>query len=169
MTTKNATILDVLKGLSQVAANNRDDNKDIYGDGPTKIGLQREEEVSIHDPRVMDGFSMKITADRLQITYNVRERMKNVAAKDFEKKMSAIIEDIASYIRKEYKKVSGKSLSLTREGDCKIVAQTMSSIKTHIQATCVYKVAELKELVNAFEDQLRQERLKKAQKMLKVE
>jgi hypothetical protein len=33
----------------------------------------------------------------------------------------------------------------------------------------VYKVAELKELVNAFEDQLRQERLKKAQKMLKVE
>lgn len=170
MTEKNATILDVLKGISQVVANTRDDNKGITGEGePVKTdALQREEELTIHDPRVMDGFSIKIMADRLQITYNVRERMRNVSESDFKKKMQDTVDSVASYIKKEYKNVTGKSLSLDREDECKIVVQTLSSIKTHVQCICVYKVAQLKELVNAFEDELRKERLKKAQKMLQV-
>lgn len=170
MTEKNATILDVLKGISQVMANTRDDNIGIHGDGkPTETGaLQREEEVSIHDPRVMDGFSVKITGDRLQITYNVRERMNNIASPQFKKNIQGTLSEISSYIKKEYKNVTGKTLSLDQEGECKIQVQALSGLKSHVQATCVYKVSQLKELVNAFEDELRKERLKKAQKMLQV-
>ena len=51
-----ASILDVVKGLNQAAANAYDG----YENMDEKIGLRREDGDPIIDSRVMDGFSLKM-------------------------------------------------------------------------------------------------------------
>ena len=64
-----ATVMEIIQGLSQVAASTYDGAKDEDGN-LKQIGLRREEEVKISDERVVDGFSMKLhSGNKLCVTY----------------------------------------------------------------------------------------------------
>ena len=69
-----ATILDVIKGLNQAAANAYDG----YQNMDETIGLRREEGHPIVDSRVIDGFSVKFAADKMIIGYQSEVLMKEV-------------------------------------------------------------------------------------------
>ena len=61
-----ATTLEIIRGISQAAANAYDGARDENGD-PISIGLKREEGDPITDSRIMDGFGVRLHGDLLKI------------------------------------------------------------------------------------------------------
>ena len=51
-----------------------------------------------------------------------------------------MINDIASFLKKEYKKVTGDTLTLTAEGEVDAIVQNTSRVRTWVQASRVYKI-----------------------------
>ena len=74
--------------------------------------------------------------------------MKEVYASDFEGEMEQRLTDIAGWLKKEYKKITGKSVSLTEEGEIDVFVQNSSRVRTWVQAKKHYKVGGLAEEMN---------------------
>lgn len=137
-----ATVMDVIQGISQVMANSYDGATDE--DGKRKqTGLKRDEEVDIRDRRVIDGFKVKLSGNDLCLTYTTEVLVKDLAKKDkYEDTLLENVADIVSFLKKEYKKVTGSTLSLKEKADMKPqfdILQT-SRIRTEAKVTCHYEV-----------------------------
>ena len=65
----------------------------------------------------------------------------------FETDLSQMIADIASYLKKEYKKVTGSALKLEKQGDIEAIVQSVGAHRNWVQATCVYTLGGLGEAV----------------------
>jgi len=163
-----ATVLEIIQGLSQVAANSYDGATDE--DGKRKeTGLRRDEEVAIRDKRVLDGFKVRLhSGNKLCVMYTTEVLVKDVAKKGkYEDELHQNVADIVSFIKKEYKKVTGNSLSLTElkdpPPDLEII-QT-SRVRTEAKMTCHYEVAGLEEF--QAKDDLRDKRMKESEKFMK--
>ena len=134
-----ATILDIARGISQVVANSHDGATDENGE-PIKVGLKREEGDPINDSRVMDGFKVSFHGDQLCIHYHAEIKLKDTHDKNFESDLAQMIESIASFIKKEYKKVTGSALKLKKVGELDAIVQNTSRIRTWVQAKCYYEI-----------------------------
>ena len=108
-----ATTMEIVRGISQVMANSHDGALDENGE-PIKVGLKREEGHPIHDSRVMDGFKVSYHGTQLCIHYHSELKLKDVYANGFESDLEQMIADIASFIKKEYKKRT-EPLTLTKK------------------------------------------------------
>ena len=128
-----ATTMEIVRGISQVMANSHDGALDDNGE-PIKVGLKREEGNPINDSRVMDGFSVSLSGDQLCIHYHAEIKLKDVQDKDFESDLEQMISDIAKFIKKEYKKITGSALSLKSVGDVDAIVQNTSRVRTWVQA-----------------------------------
>jgi hypothetical protein len=132
-----ATILDIIKGLNQAAANAYDG----YQNMDEKIGLRREEGHPIIDSRVMDGFSVKFSADKLIIGYQSEVLMKEVHPRNqFENEVERRFKDIVKYLKKEYKNITKSSVNLTEVGAADVLVQSTSRVRNWVQATKQYKI-----------------------------
>ena len=100
------TTLEIITGLSQAIANSHDGALDKDGE-PIKIGLNREEGNPITDSRVMDGFSVVYSGNKLRVTYQSEIMMKDVHKPGFENEINAKLSSIVRFIRKEYQAVTG--------------------------------------------------------------
>jgi len=136
---KEMTVLDIVRGISQVMANTHDGATDDEGK-PLEIGLRREEEVSIHDTRVMDGFRVSMVGNQLQVKYHGEVTMDEANDNGFESDMGQRLEDIVSFIKKQFKQVTGSSLSLKKSGDMDAIVQSVGAHRNWVQATCVYEI-----------------------------
>jgi hypothetical protein len=132
-----ATPLEIVTGISQVMSNVHDGALDDKGE-PIKVGLKREEGHPILDSRIIDGFGVKFIGEMLRITYQAEVKIKDVHDKDFESNIEQMIEDIASFLKKEYKKVTGETLKLKADGECIVVVQNTSRIRTWAEASRDY-------------------------------
>jgi hypothetical protein len=137
-----ASVLEIVNGISQVLANSYDGATDEDGE-PVKIGLKREEGHPINDSRVMDGFSVKMYPGKICIHYHAEIKLKDLHKNDFESDVEGMIEQIAKFLKKEFKKITGQSLSLSADGDVKIIAQETSRVRHFIQAFRNYKCSGL--------------------------
>lgn len=144
-----ATVYEIIQGINQAAANAYDGSHDerYSSDGEArKVGLKREEGDSIIDSRVMDGFKVKIQADRLIINYQSEITMKDFHNKNYEDDIEQTFKDIVKFLKKEYKTITKNALSLTPEGETDVHAQSVSRKRNWIQATKSYKIGGLKEV-----------------------
>ena len=152
-----SNIIDIVNGISQAAANAYDGALNEKGE-PLKVGLQREEGNPILDKRVMDGFNVSIAGNMLTIKYQSEVLLKEVYKGDFEGEVAQRIQDISSYLKKEYKKITGKSLTLTKEDkEPDVLVQSVSRIRSWVQAHQKFKIggiAEEAELGNTVEERL---------------
>ena len=144
-----ATVYEIVQGLSQAAANAYDgalgENEE-----PLKVGLQREDGDPILDKRVMDGFNVKFYGDMMCLSYQSEVKLKEVYASGFESEVEQRIADIASFLRKEYKKITGSSVSLTEEGEVDVRVENSSRVRSWVTAKMHYKVGGLdKEMSNS--------------------
>ena len=106
-----ATTLEIIRGISQAAANGYDGARDENGE-PISIGLKREEGNPIIDSRVMDGFNCRMHGDLLCLTYQSEIHLRDVHDKNFESDIEQTIQDIANFLKKEYKKITKNALTL---------------------------------------------------------
>ena len=145
-----ASVYDIVKGINQAAANAYDGAHDetLQADGRARTaGLEREDGHYIHDRRVMDGFGVKFHGPILRITYQAESRLKEVQDKGFEGEIEQRLQDIASFLKKEYKAVTGDTLSLTKEGEPHVLVQRISNYRTDVQAHCDYRIGGLTDVV----------------------
>ena len=143
-----ATVYEIVQGLSQAAANAYDG---ALGEDyePEKPGiLRREEGDALIDQRVMDGFNVKFYGDMMCLSYQSELQLKEVYANGFEGEIDQRITDIAGWLKKEYKKITGNSVSLTEEGEVDVMVQNTSRVRTWVQAKKHYKVGGLAKEMN---------------------
>ena len=146
-----ATTMEIVRGISQVVANSYDGALDADGE-PIKIGLKREEGHPINDSRVMDGFKVSFYGTQLCIHYHAEVKLSEVYANGFESDLEQMIEDIASFIKKEYKKITGNALSLTSAGEMDAIVQITSRVRTFVQAKRFYDIGGLDDSTEGISD-----------------
>lgn len=135
-----AEVLEIIRGISTVLANTYDGALDENGE-PISVGLRREEGNPIIDRRIIDGFNGSIQGNNLIIKYHGEIHLKEVRSGKFEDEIAQRMQDIANYIKKEYKKVTGNSLTLTKEDkEPDVFVQTISRIRSWVQANQKFKI-----------------------------
>ena len=145
-----ATVYDIIKGINQAAANAYDGSHDasLQADGKARdAGLTRQDGHYINDRRVMDGFKVSIHGPILRVNYQAEVRIKDVQKNDFEDQIASHLEDIVKFLKKEYKNLTNEALTLTADGPCSMMLQNMSKIRTWVQASKVYTVGNMKDIV----------------------
>ena len=150
-----ANRLELFRGISQAIANSYDgahDERYSYDGEERKVGLKREQGDPVIYMRVNDGFKVKLDGDRLCIHYHAEMKLKDVHDKSFESDIESMLNDIKKYLTKEYKKVTGESLSLTKDGEADIMVQNVSRVRTVVQAHQFYKIGGLKDVVPSREE-----------------
>ena len=139
--------LEIIRGLSQAAANAYDgghmENYSLDGQ-VRKVGLKREEGIPLLDRRVNDGFKVKFYGDSMIINYQSDVMMKDLKDNGFENEIMRTINDVKKFLQKEYKAITGKSVSLTAKGEPQVIVQTTSNVRTFVQAYQHYKIGGLK-------------------------
>ena len=135
-----SNIIDIVNGISQAAANAYDGALDEKGE-LIKTGLTREEGDPILDKRVMDGFSVTMSGNILILKYQGEIMLRDVYKGDFEGEIAQRLQDIISFLKKEYKKITGKSVTLTKEDkEPDILVQSLSHKRSWCQANQKFKI-----------------------------
>jgi len=139
-----ATVMDIIQGISQASANAYDGAHDerAASDGESRTaGLKREKGDMNLEARVMDGFNVKFYGGRLCVEYHSGCKLKDTHKRAaFENEVNQHIADITKYLKKEYKKITGNTLSLTKDGDSDILVQYISRVRCDVQAKQFYKI-----------------------------
>ncbi len=143
-----ATTLEIIQGIAQAASNAYDGAHDqrFVEDGKiAKVGvLSREEGCPIVDSRVIDGFGIKFIGDMLQINYEGDVRLQDVYAQGFEEECDRRLEAIADFLKKEYKSITGRQVTLTAQGEPVCFVQNVSRVRTFVMAHKLFKINGLK-------------------------
>ena len=137
-----ATVYEIVQGLSQAAANAYDGALDEKGE-MLEAGLQREEGDPILDKRVLDGFNVRFSGNKVILSYHSEVQLKEVYANGFESDIEKRIADIAKFLRKEYKKITGSAVTLTKDGEVDMRVESTSRVRSWVTAACSYKVSGL--------------------------
>ena len=137
-----ATTLEVVRGISQVMANSFDGALDKE-DNPIKVGLKREKEYELNDRRIIDGFKVKLQGNKLILTYHSECKIKEVHNSKFEDEVETTISEVVKYLKREFKKVTGETLSLKQNGKMKMVMESSSMIRTWVVAQCQYEISNM--------------------------
>ena len=139
--------LEIIRGLSQAVANAYDGGhlENYSLDGQVRsTGLKREEGLPLLDKRVIDGFRVKFYGDSMIINYQSDVMMRDLKDKGFENEIMRTINEVKKFLQKEYKAVTGKSVSLTAKGEPQVIVQQTSNVRTFVQAYQHYKIGGLK-------------------------
>jgi hypothetical protein len=135
--------VEIVQGIAQAAANAYDGATDKDGK-PIEIGLKREKGHPINDSRTMDGFKVRVDGNYLIVTYQTDVLLKDIYGGNFEDEMKSVCSDISKWLKKEYKKVTGNTLSISPEGDIDILVQKTSRVRVFAVCNQNYKIGSLK-------------------------
>ena len=141
-------MLKVVQGLAQAVSDikaNGHDERYAYDGEARPAGLKREEGDIILDKRVNDGFSVRFMGHMMCIMYQADIQLKDIYGGKFENEMQLMINQVKKAIQKEYKKVTGNSVTLTAQGEPDIMAQSVSRVRNFVQAVQHFKISGIKE------------------------
>ena len=137
------TNLEIIIGIGQAAANAYDGALDDKGE-PIKTGLKREEGNPMIDSRSMDGFKIKIQGNMLFCNYQCEIKLKDVHGKNFENDIAQYFKDYLKYLKKEYKNITGNTLSLTEPSEIDTIIQSTSRVRSWCQSTQTFVIKGIK-------------------------
>jgi hypothetical protein len=140
-----STTLEIINGIAQAAANVYDGALDDKGE-PIKVGLKREEGNPLLDKRVIDGFSVKFYGPLLCIHYHSEINIKNVKGNKLEGEIEQMIADIAKFLKKEYKRITGNTLTLTKDSELEARMEYMNRIRCWVIAHQYFKIGGVKDV-----------------------
>jgi len=143
-----ATTYEIIQGISQAIANAYDGALDDKGE-PLKVGLKREDGDMVLDSRVIDGFGAQFDGANLIVKYQSEVKLTDVKDPKFESEVTSKVGEVVKYLRKEYKKVTGNALTLTKDGEPQVNVQRLSNYRTWVEAVCAYKIGGLGEIEGA--------------------
>jgi hypothetical protein len=170
-----ADLMEVIKGISQVMAQTYDGARDEKGE-PIKAGLRREDVASLNscECRLLDGFRARVThhSDKnssfpcLIMSYQSELKLQEAHNPKLGTDVEEYISDALNYLKKEFKKVTGKELSVEKYGDINMLVEEMSKVRVFVTAQCHYKIKNVD--MPKLEDPKDVERSKQFEKWLKL-
>lgn len=142
-------IMEIVKGVAQVMANTYDGAVDDKGQ-PINAGLRRENvpHFTSCDCRLLDGFRARVGSYTdseksfpcLTLTYQSELKLEEVHSDKLEDMVGEHISEALKYLKKEYKKVTGKELNVKMHGELKILTEQLSKVKNFVTAVCHYEI-----------------------------
>ena len=144
------TVYDIIKGINQAAANAYDGSHDkrYVRDGEDKlVGLTREKGCAINDSRVIDGFNVRLSGPKMIVSYQSELPLKEFHNRKLEQDLEQTYADIISYLKKEYKNITGNTLNVKADGPLDMLLQNMSKVRTWVECKKVYTVSSMKDVV----------------------
>lgn len=159
------SVYEIVQAINQIAADAGQDH--AYGGRKTGV-LQREEGDLIKDSRVMDGFGVKINGKNLILTYHTEVNIKKSHEDKFEEEIEDYINQLVTFIKKEFKSDTGSTLTLKEQEDSfKAVMQQTSNVRTFVQAQKVYEIGQMKDMPEFNEEaDEREQKMNKIDRML---
>jgi hypothetical protein len=151
-----ATVYEIVQGLSQAAANAYDGAMTEDGE-PLKAGLKREEGNPLIDKRVMDGFNVKFHGNIMRLSYMSEVQLKEVYANGFESDVESQMNEIVKFLKKEARKITGSTPSLTKQGEIDIRVENSSRVRSIHEAGWSWQASTKRQETQ----ELWQERIKK--------
>ena len=142
-----ASVYEIVQGLAQAAANAYDGALDENNE-LLKIGLNREEGDMLHDKRVMDGFKIRFAGNIMSLTYMSEVQLKQVHETGFENEVQSTISEIVKFLKKEYRKITGSSVTLTQVEEADIRVESTSNVRSFLTAIQNFTVGGLDEAMN---------------------
>jgi len=136
--------LEIIQGLAQAAANAWDGGHDerFALDGTArKVGLKREEGCPIMDKRVNDGFAVRFSGNLMCITYQSDIKLKEAADPKFEQECERMLNEVKKFLQKEYKAVTGKGITLSKQGDPTLNVINVSRVRSFVKVHQYYKIS----------------------------
>jgi hypothetical protein len=143
------TTLEIIQGLSQAASNAYDgahDERFSYDGEPRTMGLKREEGCPIMDKRVMDGFKVRFYGDSMILSYQAEVMLKQVYAGKFEQDIESMLNDIKKFLQKEYRAITGNSITLTAKDEPNILVQSTSRVRNWVEAQQHFKIGSIESM-----------------------
>lgn len=141
--------LEIIKDLSQAAGYMYDGAVDEKGE-PLKMGLKRDE-LSSTNRKYIDGGKFRFAGDKIIVTYEAEIRLPDVyktGINGFQGEMDTMIQNLVKQLKKNYRGISGKSITLTPEGDgAKVDVAYVNRHRTLVQAIRAYKIGGLSEIL----------------------
>jgi hypothetical protein len=67
--------------------------------------------------------------------------LKDIYKGGFENEMARMVNEVKKFLQKEYKAITGKGVTLTKDGDIKIIAQSVSRVRNFVVAHQVYNIS----------------------------
>jgi hypothetical protein len=138
-------VVDILRGISQAAAGMYDGAADEDGE-PIKIGLKREEGNPMLDKRVIDGCKVRCSGKTLIVSYHSELLLKDVYSKNLENELEQTMSDIVSYLKKQYRKVTGNTLSLKEKGEVDARVESTSRVRVFVTASKHYEITSMSDV-----------------------
>ena len=96
-----------------------------------------------HEKLNCNGFKVRFSGPNMIISYQSEVQLKEVYAGGFEDEINRRINEIKKFLQKEYKIITGNSVSLTKSGDSDMIVQSTSRIRCWVQAQCAYKIGKV--------------------------
>jgi len=127
---------------------------------PIKIGLKREEGNPMLDKRVIDGCKVRCSGKTLIVSYHSDLLLKDVYANKkgkLEDELEQTMSDIVSYLKKQYRKVTGNTLSLKEKGEVDARVESTSRVRVFVTASKHYEItsmSDVEDIKNPSEDKL---------------
>ena len=138
---KENNTISIINAISRIATEKGNDGAVDKEGEPIKIGLKREVDNILLDPRSADGFGIKFSGDKLIIKYHSEILLKDVHDKNFEDDVEGKIEDICKFLKKEYKKLTGNAVTLTAVKEpFKVEVQGISRVRSWVTAAKRYTI-----------------------------
>lgn len=142
-----ATVYEIVQGLSQAAANAYDGALDENNE-LIKTGLNREEGDMLRDRRVMDGFNVRFAGNTMCLTYMSEVQLKKVHENGFEDEVQSTMSEVIKFLKKEYRKITGSSVTLTQVREADIRVESTSNVRSFLTAVQEFTVGGLDEAMN---------------------
>ena len=138
-----ANLAETVSGLAQAASNAYDGALDENGE-PLEIGLNRESKRGIKDMYkrpVMDGFKVSFSANQMIVKYTSEIMIQEAEPRNkFNDGIERKFKDILEYLKKEYRRLRKESVTLSPAGDASIILNSMSSLRSWVEARKVYVI-----------------------------
>ena len=146
--------LEIIQGLAQAAANGYDgahDERYSLDGKEHKTGLNREEGRPLIDKRVNDGFAVRFSANTICITYQSDCPLKSASDPKFEQDVERMLNEVKKFLQKEYKSITGNSVTLTKQGEPLLNFISLSRVRSFVKAHQYYKISGLKDIDPIYE------------------
>ena len=143
--------LQVLQDLSQAAGNLYDGAVDENGE-PIEMGLKREE-LPDTNRKYIDAAKVRFHGDLAIVTYEAEITLKQVyknGINGFQNEMDDMIQKVVEQLKKNYRSIAGKSITLSPVTDeAKVNVDYVSRYRTLVHAVRPYKIGGISEVVAA--------------------
>jgi len=143
--------LEIIRDLSSAAGNMYDGAVDEKGE-PLKMGLKRDDLLSTNR-KYIDGGKIRFGGNKVIISYEAEMKLPAVyrnGINGFQNEMNEMIQNLVKQLKKNYRTIAGKSITLTPEGDdAKVNVAYVSRQRTMVQAVRSYKIGGLSDVLAA--------------------